>query len=158
MGVMRAALLIGFVLSLGAINAFAQAPLIGERDTARPGGIYTQLRTSDAGACALLCDQDGLCLAWTYRETDAACELKAVVPQAIAEAGATSGLSARAPDFTRRVAPEETPAIRLTTAPEPIEPIAEHLFALADVPELLGGPLEADEPPPNRVGEDGLRR
>jgi PAN domain len=137
---MRALLLASaLIVALGA-SAFAQAPLIGERDTARPGGVYSSLTTADAAACAQLCAEDGICMAWTFRTAPTrTCELKAVAPPPIAETGAHSGLSARAPAFAQRLrasAPDESVALAIAAA-LPEEEIAG---------ELLGGPIA--EPPP----------
>lgn len=102
---------IQFMLAAGAIAAIAatagaQTALIAERDVVRPGGVYETIRTADANACARLCTEDSICMAWTH-QANGACELKAVVPHPIAEAGAMSGLSPRAPDFARRVSMAE---------------------------------------------------
>ena len=117
------------------VQAQAQAPLIGQSDVARPGGFYVLLSAPDAAACARLCAEDSICMAWTFRAP--ACELKAVVPAPVAERGAISGLSARAPDFVRRIALAEAP--EALTAPESIPDPAPSAEAVS-TDELLGGP------------------
>jgi hypothetical protein len=80
-------------------------------------------------------------MAWSFQAN--ACELKAIVPAAIAQAGAVSGVSRRAPASMRvmpplaRAQPAERPAV-LAQAPEPI---AE---AYDPSQDLLGGP-DADD-------------
>ncbi len=138
-----------------ATAASAQTALIGESDAARPGGTYTTLATPDVAACARLCTDDSICMAWTYRGN--ACELKAVAPPSVAETGSRSGLSQRAPAFLRQVSastPEDgssppttsriASSIVLSTAP-----VAAGDAVLND--ELLGG-LEGQGLRP-RMGE-----
>lgn len=96
-----------FFLAAGAIAAVAtfaqaEAPIAGEQGIARPGGVYTTVRISDAMQCAQLCTRDSICMAWTQL-SNGVCELKAVTPTPVAQNGAISGLSPRAPDFARRV-------------------------------------------------------
>ena len=140
---MRFLVVIVFVAAIVTLTlqAFAEPPAIGDANTARPGGVYVSLAAEDAVACSRLCAQDDICMAWTYREKPAqACELKAVVTPAIAEEGAISGLSRRAPDFARRLAE--------ATAPTPPEgPPAPPSIAMTPVSTrhdasegLLGGP------------------
>lgn len=140
---MRALFALLFAACVGLADAAAQSNLIGERDTARPGGVYTQLTISDAFACARACAEDNICLAWTLRA--GTCELKAVAPAPIAETGAISGLSSRAPEFVRRVARLETASISTPAASSMAEPVS-----------LLGGPLpvQSDILRP-RLGESG---
>jgi len=132
-------------------GALAQEVLIGARDTARPGGSYATLPSADAANCARLCTADGLCMAWTQR-ADAMCELKAVVPAPVTMQGAISGLSARAPDFARRVAvAAATPA----TAEIATEPAIEVKTTAADAPSevaLLGGLTDTENPLRPRFG------
>src|SRR5512147_407839 len=95
------------MLAAGAIAAIAtlaraETPLVGEQGIARPGGVYTTVRISDATQCAALCTRDSICMAWTQLDSGV-CELKAVAPSPVAQSGAVSGLSPRAPDFARRV-------------------------------------------------------
>lgn len=125
---MRLLLAPAAIVAVSAAQAVAQAPLIGQQDIAYPGGVYISLAVEDAAACARQCTQDEICMAWTYRaEAENSCELKAVVAAPVPETGARSGLSARAPDFARRlanVAPaEETQSVSAAilgqTAPAP---------------------------------------
>ena len=145
------ATLISLVLCATAATAWAQEALIGARDTARPGGSYATLPSADAAACARLCTGDGLCMAWTQR-ADAMCELKAVVPAPVSLAGATSGLSARAPEFARRLAVAETTPTQPQIA---AEPAADVKIAAAGTPDelaLLGGLTDAENPLRPRFG------
>lgn len=130
------------------LQAFADPAAIGDANTARPGGVYVSLAAEDAAACSHLCAQDDICMAWTYREKPAqACELKAVVTPAVAEEGAFSGLSGRAPDFTRRLAEATAP-----TPPQPppaaMTPVSTRHGASEG---LLGGPDDSTLRP--RIGE-----
>ncbi|MGE3142283.1 MAG: PAN domain-containing protein [Hyphomonadaceae bacterium] len=75
-----------------------------EPNTARPGGAYDTLPLASAEACASACAADALCMAWTYTPAHL-CELKAVAPRPAPLQGAVSGLSERAPAFTRLTAP-----------------------------------------------------
>ena len=116
----------------------------GDANTNRPGGSFSRLEAESTAACARLCADDTLCMAWSFHGN--ACELKAVVPSAIAQEGAISGISTRAPASLRaRAEPHPAVALRDTTEPEP------DLVAAGPPPEddislaLLGGPL-TDEP------------
>lgn len=142
------------------LEAMAQTSLVGQSDTARPGGVYTNLSVPNAAACAQLCSEDGICLAWTFRAArNGACELKAVAPNAVSEIGAVSGLSSRAPEFTRRLAasaPPESASPQTAAADEAsTEPLS--LINTPQSEALLGGPtalspislrprLEEDQP------------
>jgi hypothetical protein len=116
----------------------------GDVNTARPGASYATVQAETAAACDRLCADDTLCMAWSFHGN--ACELKAVVPSAIAQEGAISGISTRAPASLRvRAEPHPAAALRDTTELEP------DLVAAGPPPEddislaLLGGPL-TDEP------------
>ena len=90
-------------------------------------------------------------MAWTQR-ADAACELKAVAPAPVAMAGATSGLSARAPDFARRLGIVEaaSPPVEIAA-----EPAIEAKSPAADTPAelaLLGGLSDTENPLRPRFG------
>lgn len=95
------ALLAAAAIAAIAASAYA-ADEVGERDVARPGGVYTTVNTSDAAVCAALCTRDDICMAWTLTSAGV-CELKAVAPNPVQMTGAVSGLSPRAPDFLRRI-------------------------------------------------------
>jgi hypothetical protein len=135
---------IQFMLATGAIAAItatagAQTALVAERDVARPGGVYETVRTADTIACARLCTEDSICMAWTHQPSGA-CELKAVVPHPVTETGAMSGLSPRAPDFARRLSMAEL-APPPTLAPQ----AAPHRRARDDGDsQLLGGAEQGD--------------
>lgn len=146
------------------VEASAQTALIGQRDTARPGGVYTRLTADDAASCAQLCAEDGICLAWTYRAEPAReCELKAVTPSPVAERGATSGLSSRAPAFAIRIATQSIEPLPPGAAPAqsaPTQtggPVSLLVHPLPE-PDLLGAPdADADAGLRARLDDDALR-
>lgn len=109
----------------------------GDLNTARPGAAFATLQAESAPACERLCADDTLCMAWNFHANS--CELKAVVPTAVAQVGAISGLSSRAP-VTMRAPPVLTPPPAPTDAPPAeelaAEPVSEDEISLA----LLGGP------------------
>ena len=147
---MRLLLAPAVIIAVFAAQALAQSPLAGEPNTARPGGVYTSLTVDDANACARLCAEDSICMAWTYRALpNRACELKAVVTPAVTDIAAVSGLSSRAPDFTRRIA-AAAPAPVTGTPGVADEVLAETSPHEASSPSqndslvLLGGPGESD--------------
>ncbi|HVY85049.1 MAG TPA: PAN domain-containing protein [Caulobacterales bacterium] len=154
---MRTALMFGLataVFAIGFAAAAANAP-VGQPDTALPGGVYTTLTTADDAACAQACSQDRMCMAWTYRRD--ACELKAVVPEAVAEAGAISGVSRDAPDFARQrvaaaAAPEKPGVVTLAARTTP-PAVADQ----AGPDDLLGGPTSDGDLRP-RLGEQAAER
>lgn len=102
------------VLILAAQIGAARA--VGELNVARPGASFATVEAETATSCERLCADDTLCMAWSFHENS--CELKAVVPAAIAQAGAVSGLSQRAPAAMRaRLEPPlDTPAPMLESA------------------------------------------
>jgi hypothetical protein len=116
-----------------------------ERDIARPGGAYSVLAAQTAEACARLCADDGLCMAWSFAAQS--CELKAIVPAPVAATGVISGVSTRAPA-----------SLRAWTEPPPpsaAEPDASDILAHAgfvsaaaedDVSALLLGGPDGDGP------------
>ncbi|MGD9979879.1 MAG: hypothetical protein AB7H66_15120 [Hyphomonadaceae bacterium] len=115
---------------------------LGEPNTARPGAAFAILEAESAGACERLCVEDTLCMAWSYR--DNLCELKAVVPRAIAEDGSVSGVSARAPASLRTTPMREAMAEERSPLQPPasVESATEtiRLAAEADLSDqLLGG-------------------
>jgi hypothetical protein len=139
---MRTLILFAAVLAIFAVEASAQTSLIGQYNIARPGGVYTTLSVGEPAACAQLCSEDAICMAWTFRAArEGDCELKAVASSPVVEIGAISGLSSRAPDFTRRLA---APTIQQDAAP--IETAANG--------ELLGGPLAGPVPLRPRTSDE----
>jgi hypothetical protein len=114
---------------------------IGETNVARPGGTFATLEAETPAVCERLCADDTLCMAWSFNAN--ACELKAIVPAALAQNGVISGLSARAPASTRarlEAAPPESFA-EGETHPLAAEPRAEDDISIA----LLGGPDTEEE-------------
>lgn len=108
------AFLVAAAIAAIAASAYA-ADEVGERDVARPGGVYTTVNTTDATACAALCTRDDICMAWTLTSAGV-CELKAVAPNPVQMTGAVSGLSPRAPDFLRRIGVAPAPPQQLAAA------------------------------------------
>ncbi len=64
----------------------------------RPGGDYTNfaVRNGDPAVCALRCERDARCRAWSFNyptaESGAVCWLKAQVPQRVEEPSSVSGV------------------------------------------------------------------
>jgi len=111
---------------------------------AASGGVYASSPSRDAAACARLCADDGLCMAWSY-QADGACELRATVPQA--QSGVAFGLSRRAPAL--RTSVPDAPALEEPAAPiaEPTPEPATPLVTAASEDDLSGqllGGLEED--------------
>lgn len=163
---MRKLALVSFLaLACGAGAALAQTALATrEIGFARPGGVYATLPGADPDACARACAADGLCMSWTaIADGSPRCELKAVIPHAVEDALAVSGLSARAPGFARLIAPREIgPPAAITgeqpqtaSAPTP-EPEAEAEEAIVeavvaapeDVEAVAVDPILLNAPPP----------
>ena len=129
---MRIALILFAMIALQ-----AAAWAASESGVARPGASYASAPMETPAACERACAEDGLCMAWNFAA--GLCELKAVVPQPIVQAGATSGLSTRVP---ARLREQTAPA---TPPPEPPRPAprATAIASLGD--DLLGGPDAAIE-------------
>ncbi len=96
---LAAALALSASFTLGISSAFAQA------NFDRPGGDYAtvQLPTGDPADCALMCERDRRCRAWSFRYPGlddagterpvvAACWLKSTVPQRVPSAASVSGV------------------------------------------------------------------
>ncbi len=122
--------------SLAAVGAPARA--------ANQAGAYQTLSAANAAACARSCEEDGLCIAWTF--ADSACSLSAVAPQQPASV-ITSGLSTRAPSFARAQAElrhVEQPAVLEAPVTPPLEAQQAPTRAQMTYEEaslaLLGGP------------------
>jgi hypothetical protein len=79
------------------------------------GGAYASLQARDAAACARLCADDGLCMAWSFQSGNT-CELRATAPRT--PAGLAYGLSRRAPDELRQAIPEAAPDV-VASGPTP---------------------------------------
>lgn len=118
-------------------------------------GAYANVAVRDAAACARLCADDGLCMAWTLY-SGGACELTAVVPTEAPADSAAFGLADRAPVFAARpvavaqLTPIATPAPVAAPAPIAASPAPQQLldvgpdFESEDTSALLGGPEEGD--------------
>jgi hypothetical protein len=129
------------VLVLAQIGA---AWAIGDPNVARPGGAFSTVQVANAAACERLCADDTLCMAWSLRGNS--CELKAIVPLAVAENGTTSGLSTRAPASMRAQPEAPVPAALHIAANEAeadsiSEPLTDDSVAMA----LLGGPENGEQ-------------
>lgn len=128
--------------------AAAQTAPAGDAEVVRPGGVYALLTSDSAAACATLCADDSLCMAWNF-QPGGACELKAVTTAPVRSPGARSGLSARLPAALRQA---DAAALRLL-APEPGGGARQDsdrppVFASSAAPDdtgLLGG-VEDDQP------------
>lgn len=107
---------------------------------ARLQGAYATAPVTNAAACARLCADDGLCIAWTL-ETNGTCSLTAIAAPGVAQTGAISGFSDRAPASLRAPAALRPP-------PEPLRTTTAAIFAAPEAPAelapddfaLLGGP------------------
>lgn len=74
-------------------------------DAGATDGAYMSFAERDAAACARRCEDDGLCIAWSF-QADGACELRATAPSAAN--AAAHGLSRRAPAGFQQAAPAPT--------------------------------------------------
>jgi hypothetical protein len=129
------------VLALAQIGA---AWAIGDSNVARPGGAFSTVDVANAAACERLCADDTLCMAWSFRGNS--CELKAIVPRAVTENGAASGLSTRAPASMRAQPEAPVPAVLPSVTAEAeadavSEPLTDDSVAMA----LLGGPEDGEQ-------------
>mgnify|MGYP001357910258 CR=1 FL=1 len=88
---MRKVLLLGLTAALGAAPFGARAA----------GGAYASLPAADAAACARLCADDALCMAWSFQDARL-CHLRATAPPE-APTGLAHGLSERASGELRRM-------------------------------------------------------
>ena len=105
------------------------------------GGAYASLPARDAAACARLCADDSLCIAWSFQATNT-CDLRATAPAA--PEGIANGLSRRAPGELRQSHPAE--ALAAAPIAGPAMPIAEG----AGVAEQAG-PTSQDEDEVDRM-------
>ncbi len=137
------------VFTAAVIGACSIAAVGGPALAAGQRNAYQVLSVASAEACARACEDDGLCIAWTFTDA-AACNLSAVAPHET-PGEMKYGVSSRAPSFARALAemrgPTEAPAIAEAVAPTP-EPAPAHTeartseeaaFEAASL-ELLGGP------------------
>ena len=92
---------LAIALALLAALVLAAGPARAQSDFDRPGGDYMQLSapSGDPAACALLCERDRRCRAWSFnypREGDgtegAACWLKNTVPSRVEAPNTVSGV------------------------------------------------------------------
>src|SRR5690242_2649008 len=96
------------------------AAMAGAAFAAPPPGIYDFQDQPDAQACAHVCADDSLCVAWTFGGPGK-CGLMAAAPNQRAEAGWQTGLSPNAPSFLRSApaAPETAASAPATPAQRP---------------------------------------
>jgi hypothetical protein len=133
------------VFTAAVIGACSIAAIGGPALAAGQRNAYQVLSVANAEACARACEDDGLCIAWTFTDV-AACNLSAVAPHET-PGEIKYGVSSRAPSFARALAemrgPTEPPAIAEAPEPAPIHTEArtseEAAFEAASL-ELLGGP------------------
>jgi hypothetical protein len=118
---------------------------------AAAAGAYASHAARDSQACARLCADDGLCIAWSYT-AEGACQLRANAPEA--PSGVASGFSTRATGQIRQAFVNHTP--NPPAAAPFAEPAPDSVTAtIADDSandELLGGPEQADATPSLRLG------
>src|ERR1700687_5278367 len=92
-------------LALSAFYAFGMTPALAQANFDRPGGDYvnSQLPSGDPADCALLCERDRKCRAWSFRYPSsdeagterpvvAACWLKNTVPERVSSPASVSGV------------------------------------------------------------------
>ena len=134
-----------FPLAVLLIAQAGAAWAVAESNMARPGATYSTLEAHDPAACERACAEDTICMAWSYRES--ACELKATVPGAVIQSGASSGVSARARISIRVRVPAPATATIPETPPPTAADAGDDDLSLA----LLGGP-EPDRGLRHRLG------
>lgn len=149
-------------LAAATVTAAAGAIAAGPPETGfdRPGGVYSNVPAKDPAACAIACAQDRICMAWTFRATEfVGCSLKAVVPGAVPDHQAVSGIADRAAEFLPLVsiappapasveAAPPAPVANLAAAKPQSSPPAK-VAPKEDAPELLGAPASL----PGAVGD-----
>lgn len=111
----------------------AFAAMAGAAFATPPPGVYDFQDQADVQACAHVCAEDTLCVAWTFGGAGK-CALMAAAPSQT-EAGWVSGLSPNAPAFVRTAAASPVSAAIETPRPTPA-PSPETTAEAA----LLGGP------------------
>lgn len=120
---------------------------------AAAAGNYASHPATTSQACARLCADDGLCVAWSLT-ADGACQLRATAPET--PTGIASGYSQRAPASLRQAFVNPTPPTpaaapaRTETAQTEAPPPAP--AADTDDGELLGGLDVRAEAPELRLG------
>jgi hypothetical protein len=132
--------------AMDAMAAAAAALAAASCGASAAEGVYSSSTAHDAAACARMCDDDGLCVAWSFHE-DGACELRATAPSQ--PGGAAHGWSRRAPEGLRLAsmpAPEQTAAAAPQGAASPLpEEDTPKAAPMEDaVSRLLLGGLEVD--------------
>jgi hypothetical protein len=108
-------------------------------------GVYYSSTAHDAAACARMCDDDGLCVAWSFHD-GGACELRATAPSE--PGGAAHGWSRRAPEALRLAsAPEHPAGAAPSGAASPLPEMRAPQAARVEdaVSQLLLGGLEVNE-------------
>jgi len=124
---------------LVALCAFAA--LAGAAFASPPPGVYDFQDQATAEACAHVCADDSLCVAWTFGGAGK-CALMANSPRQPAEEGWVSGFSPNAPSFVRVSASASAATGKEAPAPTPPEP-TEHVALAPQTGQetaLLGGP------------------
>jgi hypothetical protein len=126
---------------IGAACLAAIVTAAAATEAPRTPGAYASLVAADASACARACNDDGICMAWSFHRENQ-CELTAVVPAQSDAQAVAAGLSSRAPSFLQPGTPilhaeaVIAPAAAIE-APEPAE--------RSEADELLlGGPVDDD--------------
>ncbi|MGH6922241.1 MAG: PAN domain-containing protein [Propylenella sp.] len=98
-----------------------------EANTSRPGGDYRVVRLKrhdDAETCNALCEEDGMCKAWTYVKGDSRnrprCRLKSIVPERVSRKCCVSGVKIAATPPQPQPEPQPQPQPQPTPEPEPV--------------------------------------
>ena len=127
-----------------ALPAAAQSYGMAQEGTYRLGGTYLWVEASSATSCAMRCENEARCQAWSYADVlghSPACELKSAPGRLISRPDMVSGLSPRTlREGARRVVPAARPAAA-SPAPAPAvrrvtryTPVSRNV----KVPELAG--------------------
>lgn len=112
---------------------FAAALALAAFEAPGEAGAYASAPAQSVEACARICAEDTLCMAWTHAQNT--CALRATVPANMSLAA--SGLSPRAPQSLR-----PAPITRLASAPEPTLTRPTPRVEPVETAMLLGGPDE----------------
>lgn len=115
---------------------------------AAAAGAYASLPARDGQACARLCADDGLCVAWRLT-AEGACQLRATTPEA--PSGLANGFSQRAPASLRQAFVNLTPPAASAQPTEQSSAAAPADTANDDT-GLLGGPEPRDQTSELRLG------
>lgn len=134
---------------IASIVAACSLAALAPAQAANQSSAYQVVSLPNSGACAHACEEDGLCIAWTFA-ANGVCSLSAVAPQQLTTEAA-AGFSTRAPSFARAQAEmrgaTEQPVVVAEATPPPSAPApatpsshsGEMTYEEASL-ALLGGP------------------